>query len=107
MARQRRTNSIPALASEGRLQEGTIIEVRPEYRPGHPNSPVFRAQILNQYGGPGALIWQHDQQAYGITELTNLLKTYGLHWPARRAVSELWQIEGHTRSLFEEATPFA
>jgi hypothetical protein len=105
----RKAESIPVLAENGLLAQGTVIEVMPEVRAeGVPAGDArFRAQILNAQGGAGAVRWEHDGQAYSLTELTNMLweeHGLGLKWP--NYILKNWRIVGHNQSMWDEAEQF-
>jgi formylglycine-generating enzyme required for sulfatase activity/serine/threonine protein kinase len=62
---------------------------------------LFRARIGN-LGVKKSIIWEFDENAYSLTELSCKLEQHGLTW-VRPKTFELWQVVGQTESMWDQA----
>ena len=106
---ERRAETLPVLADNGVIQQGTVIEVIPEALPADATSQdprVFRARVENTRGGRGSVVWEHDGQPYSLTELTNRLwDEYGVAC-LEHYIFKHWRVVGCSATLWEEAERF-
>jgi serine/threonine protein kinase len=98
----RKELTLKVLRRHGIVSEGTEIEPIPDAMPedGLERDPkLFRARI----GSKQSIIWEHDGDAYSLTELSVILwQQHGLLW-VRPKTFELWRIAGQAESMWHQA----
>ncbi len=100
----RKERTLKVLHRRGKLTEGTRIEVMPDARPETEPAEgpkVFSARISN-VRAQRSVIWEHDGNAYALTNLSCMLDEYGFSW-VRPKTFELWRIVGQTQSMWDQA----
>jgi hypothetical protein len=100
----RREESIPMLARVGQLAVGTRMHVRTGYvRAGiSADDPRLTLIVTNPFHRLQAVRWGGDGQIRSLTEVNRILEQIGLiWWPGRTC--DIWSIEGHGASVWEEA----
>jgi hypothetical protein len=96
---------IAALAAQGLLAPGTVLEVVPKALPpdaASRDARAYRARVGDPASPRGSLVWELDGRPYSPTELTcRLWREFGVAGLGPSYYSH-WRVVGRERSLWEE-----